>query len=80
MKKFVLAAPLMLLVACSANKNIKTELYNELLSKKPQYSEFALEEISKLKPQINPPIKIAVSQPTGNEGWSSEVIQEIESW
>jgi hypothetical protein len=79
-KKLLLVTLLMLLIACSANKNIKTELYNDLSAKKAQYSDSTLEDIAKLKPQINPPIKIAVSQPTGHEAWSSEEIQEIESW
>jgi len=79
-KKILLAAVLISLAACSANKNIKTERYDNLASKKPQYTEATLEEIANLKPQINPPIKIAVAQPTGYKAWSSEEIQEIESW
>jgi len=86
-KKLLLVTSLILLAACSANKNIKTELYNDLSSKKVQYSDSTLEDIAKIKPQINPPIKIAVSQPTGNgnrfrssNDWSAEEIQEIEAW
>lgn len=80
MKKFVLACMLICLAACAPTKNIKTGMYAKLPSQKPQFTEASLEEIAKLKPQINPPIKIAVAQPTGVEEWSSEEIQEIESW
>jgi len=79
-KKFVLTCALICLTACSPNNNIKTGMYAKLPSQKPQFTEASLEEITKLKPQINPPIKIAVTQPTGVKEWSSEEIQEIESW
>jgi len=55
-------------------------MYAKLSSQKPQITVDSVKEIGKLKPQINPPIKIAVAQPTGNEEWSSEEIHEIESW
>jgi len=79
-KKFVLAVTLMSLAACSPTKNIKTGMYAKLPSQKPQITVDSVEEIGKLKPQINPPIKIAVAQPTGDKEWSSEEIHEIESW
>lgn len=80
MNKFVLASVVMCLAACSPTKNIKTGMYAQLPSQKPQFTEASLEEIAKLKPQINPPIKIVVAQPTGVDKWSSEEVQAIESW
>ena len=80
MKKLILAAVFISLTACTANENIKTGMYAKLVSPKPQFSEASLEEIAKLKPQINPPIKIAVAQPVSFKAWSSEEIHEIESW
>lgn len=89
-KWFCLFSIVMLLNGCSANKEIVKEL-NQSLAPAKQYSQDALsvEEIAKLKPQITPPIKIAVTQPgysgysrygySSNE-WSSTELQEIESW
>lgn len=80
MNKLLLACALLCLAACSPTENIKSRLYSKIISPKPQFSNSSLEEIAKLKPQINPPIKIAVAQPTRYEDWSSEEIKEIESW
>lgn len=79
MKKFVLPCVLCL-AACSPSQNIKTGMYAKLPHQKPQFSTSSLEKIVELKPQINPPIKIAVAQPAGVAEWSSAEIQEIESW
>ena len=82
-KWFSLFPIVVLLNGCSANKEIVNEL-NQSLAPAKQYSQDALsiEEIAKLKPQISPPIKIAVTQPgnsrySSNE-WSSTELQEIE--
>jgi len=84
-KGFCLFSIVMLLNGCSANKEIVKELDQSLAPAK-QYSQGALslEEIAKLKPQITPPIKIAVTQPGnsryGSNEWNLTELQEIDSW
>lgn len=82
MNKFLNFLCIVLLVGCSANKNIKTELYNDLSQKNKQITLTSIEEVKKLKPQIKLPIKIAISQPrtSYSRAWSLEEIKEIESW
>ncbi len=80
MKKLVLAITLISLSACSPTENIKSAMVANLSSQKPQITLKSVKEIGKLKPQIKPPIKIAVAQPARNKEWTSEEIHEIESW
>jgi hypothetical protein len=80
MKKLALALTLTSLAACAPSKTIKNEMYASLPSQKQQVTMKSIEEINRLKPQIVPPIRIAVAQPNRRSDWTSEEIREIESW
>jgi len=80
LNKLFIACALLLITACAPTGNIKTGMYAKLNSHKAQFTDASLEEIAKLKPQINPPIKIAVAQPSGVSEWTSEEVKAIESW
>lgn len=81
MKNFIIFTTFILLTSCSANKNIKSELNSNLAKNSIQINSTSIEEARKLKPQIKPPIKIAVSHPRSSyKEWTLKEIKEIEAW
>jgi hypothetical protein len=80
-------------MGCAASKGFnRGEMDSALRSGNPTFvsSNLTVEEIEKLKPQINLPVKLAVAPPTVTmrysrggddpDSWSSEEIAEIDSW
>lgn len=75
----------LVLAACTPNRNIRSSLQQEIPPLKHYAAEAnSIEEIAKLKPQIAPPIRVAITPPFGNgQGhyqWSPEEIKRIEAW
>ena len=80
MKKITLLLLLSLFVSCSHKKAVdSSDSYSDSPQQQKSSSPFSVEEISKLKPQIHPPIKIAINF-NMHDVTSPEETKEIESW